>query len=268
MNILDVCATRTLDCGVVPIELGIRSMYDCYSSRVAGYRIRAYINSILYGSLSPEDYFAFIEHDAVGVDFAKRNLRAVIKAAPGISGEISEPELISVQCPQAILECDGIYDILRNVSRGAEGKITKKMCLEFDGKILCGDVSRLERVFSDVRAAGWKIAVGGYGERSFPMAALADIRPDAVYMSAETVAMLSDREKAASARAFVRFATGLGIKVIAEGVTDGGQIRDLGSSECFAYMLSTEYRDDLGRSGEERDLSSFICNAGGDGNEL
>lgn len=268
MNILDVCATRTLDCGVVPIELGVRAMYDCYSSRVAGYRIRAYINSILYGSLSPEDYFASIEHDAVGADFAKRNLRAVIKAAPGISGEAPEPEIISVQCPQAILEGEGIYDILRAVGRGADAKIIKKMCLEFDGNLLCGDVRRLERIFADIRAAGWKIAVGGYGQRSFPMAALADVPPDVVYMSAETVAMLSDREKAASARAFIRFATGLGIKVVAEGVTDDGQLRDLGSSECFAYMPSTEYMGNRDCPGEERDLSSFSRNAGGDGNEL
>ena len=148
MNILDVCATRTLDCGVVPIELGVRAMYDCYSSRVAGYRIRAYINSILYGSLSPEDYFASIEHDAVGADFAKRNLRAVIKAAPGISGEAPEPEIISVQCPQAIFEGEDIYDILRAVGRGADAKIIKKMCLEFDGNLLCGDVRRLERIFA------------------------------------------------------------------------------------------------------------------------
>ena len=50
MDILDICVTRTLECGVVPIELGLRPMYDCYYSNTVGYRGRAYINSILYGS--------------------------------------------------------------------------------------------------------------------------------------------------------------------------------------------------------------------------
>lgn len=66
MGILDVYATRTPECGVVPIEVGLRPMYDSYYSRVVGCRVRAYINSILYGMLTPDDYAAVLEHEETG----------------------------------------------------------------------------------------------------------------------------------------------------------------------------------------------------------
>lgn len=258
MDILDVCATRTLECGVVPIEIGLRPMYDCYYSHIVGYRGSAYVNSILYGTLGPADYADVLEHEECGVEFARRNLRAVARALPKFSGNASQLELVSLRCPVAMLDSEEIYDVLRTVGRGIGTANVKKMCLEFSEEILRGDATRLNRVFADVRAAGWKIAVANYGAREFPMASLAEIAPDAVYMRPEIVAMLGDREKSQSVSAFVRFAASLGVRVIADGPTDDGQIRELSSAECFAYMPSPDYVGNNAVESKERDLSSLV----------
>lgn len=268
MDILDICVTRTLECGVVPIELGLRPMYDCYYSNTVGYRGRAYINSILYGSLGPDDYTDALEHDKIGEELAKRNLRTIVRALPKFAADTSRLELVSLRCPAIMLENDSIYDLLHSLGRGVSPKYTKKMCLEFSENILKGNSRHLCRMFADIRAAGWKIAVDNYGSHSFPMAALADTAPDAVYMRPETVKMLSDRDRSKAVASFVRFATGLGVRVIADGAADDGQIRELNSSECFAYMPSAEYSGNQPCVSSESDLSSLIGIKGGNESEI
>ena len=262
MDTLDVCATRTLECGVEPIEIGLRPFYDCYYSNTVGYRGRVYINSILYGVLSQEECASALEHDAVGAELAVRNMRAVARTLPRFSDDAARLELISMPCPAVLTENEALYDTLRAVGRGIPPKLTRKLCMEFRADVLRGDSGRLRQAFTDIRAAGWKIAVDGYGTRYFPMTALAETPPDAVYLCPEAVRLLDDRERAASVGAYVSFAQSLGVRVIADGAATDGQVRELSSRECFAYMPSPDYCGSAAVVSRETDLRMLTVTVG------
>lgn len=265
MDILDICATRTLECGVVPIEQGLTPIYDCYYSHIIGYRCRTYINSILYGTLAPEDYAGALEHDEVGVALAQRSLRSLARAISKFPDEGRGLEIFSVPCPMEFLSDEDIYSTLRTLCRGVGTKQVRTLCLEFSERVLEGDTRRLERVITDIRAVGIRIALRNYGARSFQMSALAELCPDAVFMTPGTVALLRDREKSGTVGAFLRFAAGMGVRVIAEGAEDDGQIRELYSSDCYAYMPSAAYSGNAGCVAKEYDLASLVGAHGGVG---
>ena len=241
MENTEIYVAHTLESGVEPVELRFLPLYDCYYHRVTGYTGRGYINSVLYGTLTPEDYLPALEEDSLGADFAIRCLKNTLTVLRTTKTDLLRVEYVGVLCPLSLLGDPRLFDRLAGLAGRTESAILKKIHLEFGKEVLSMEKEALRTAFSDVRAAGFRVSVRGYGEADFPMTALIDTVPDAVYLSAETVKLFSDREKAAAVPAFVRFAGSLDVQVIAEGVEDDGQIRELNSAECTAFLPSGSY---------------------------
>ncbi len=254
----ELYVARTLEAGTEPITLRFLPMYDCYDCCVTGFTGRAFINSVLYGTLSPEDYFPVLAGEAIGAELAVRCLKNTAAVLGNTKADLLRVGYVGVRCPSGTLTDSRLYDRLSGLAAHTEQSILKKLYLEFDREVLSLDAARLCSVFSDIRAAGFSVAVRGYGEADFPMTALIDRAPDAVFLAPSVSALLADREKAAAVPALVRFAGSLNVRVIAEGVCDDGQIRELNSAECTAFLPSASYRGAYRLSHEEGPLPRLL----------
>lgn len=254
----EIYVARTLEAGVEPIELRFLPMYDCYEHRVIGYTGRALINSVLYGTLAPKDYMPALEDESTGAELAVRSLKNTAAALLGTSADLSGLEYAGVLCPPSALTEPRLYDRLAGLAEHTDKQILKILHLEFDRAILSLDRERVCSAFSDIRAAGFSVAVRGYGEAEFPMTALIDTAPDVVFLASSAVALSGNRETAAAVPALVRFAGSLGVRVIAEGVWNDGQVRELNSAECTAFLPSGSYRGAYELSADEGRLPRLL----------
>lgn len=233
---------RTLEAGVEPVELRFLPLYDCTDRSVYGFTGYALINSVLYGTLTPADYMPALENESAGTELAVRSLKNTAAALAGTRTDVRRLAYAGVLCPPSALTDARLYDRLAALAEHTDQKILKKLHLEFDREILGLERERVLPAFSDIRAAGFSVAIRGYGESEFPMTALIDTAPDAVFLSPSAVDLFNDREKAAAVPALVRFAGSLGVRVIAGGVRNDGQVRELNSAECTAFLPSAAYR--------------------------
>lgn len=230
MDKLDIFATRTIDSGVVPIELKFTPVYDCLFSGVAGFRGRAVVNSVLYGSLLPSDYLPALEEDRdLAVAFTARSLRTVLLDLSRLRPETRDISFISVQCPVSVVKRGTLPTELARPLRGAEPGHAGLICLEFGPELLRLPKKTLTELLLSVRALGCKVAVSGYGREAFPMFALSHAAPDLLILPEPAF-----REEA-WLTAFASFAQSLGARVLAEGVGSEAQLKRLNAARCDEY---------------------------------
>lgn len=238
---LRTMADRTLECGVEPIELCFSLIYDALDRVPLACRVLPRINSVIYGVLTPERYGDAADMSETGVSFMLRILKKVsdLSAWMKKSGGYRKCRFF-VSAPTALIYSDDPYGILC----GALGKATRAgrgISLEFPPTILTEDAERVARGFSDIRAAGFGVAVRGYGSREMTMPDMVFATPDEVFMDGGMTALLSDSLRSAAAVAMVRYAAGLGARVIAEGAGDDTALRALSSSEAYGFIPSESY---------------------------
>ena len=112
----EIYVARTLEAGVEPIELRFLPMYDCYEHRVIGYTGRALINSVLYGTLTPKDYWPALKNESTGAELAVRCLKNTAAALLGTSADLSGLEYAGVLCPPSALTDPRLYDRLAGLA--------------------------------------------------------------------------------------------------------------------------------------------------------
>lgn len=263
MEPFDLAVTRTLDSGVTPIALKFQPVYDTENSRPVGYRGRAYINSILYGVLTPEDYLAEADGEEIGAEFALRNIRYTLSCLDSCGTDSTSLRFVSLQCPTSLLQKDSLRGRLAHLAELAGAGTAGKICLEFGETALFAEDEAVKKALADIRVAGYQTLFRNYGGPRFPMASLVDLRPDWVLLQKETIALLEDREKASSVSAFVRFARSLGIEVVADGARDDGAIRELHSLECNAYLPAPDYHGRQTVTCTEQELTTLLKERGG-----
>lgn len=230
MDKLDIFATRTIDSGVVPIELKFIPVYDCLFSGVAGFRGRAVVNSVLYGSLLPSDYLSALEEDRdLAVTFTARSLRAVLLDLSRLRPETRDISLLSVQCPVSMVKRGTLPAEFVRALRGTEPNYVGLICFEFGAELLRLPKKTVTDLLLSVRALGCRVAVSGYGREDFPMFALSHAAPDFLILSEPA------SWEEARLTAFVSFAQSLGARVLAEGVGSEAQLKRLNAARCDVY---------------------------------
>lgn len=257
MDKLDIFATRTIDSGVVPIELKFTPVYDCLFSGVTGFRGRAVVNSVLYGSLLPSDYQSALEEDRdLAVTFTARSLRSALSDLSRLRPEIRDISLLSVQCPVSVVRRGTLPAELARPLRGAEPGYAGLVCLEFGPELLRLPKKTLNDLLLSVRALGCKVAVSGYGREDFPMFALSNAAPD--------VLILSEPASWEEARltAFVSFARSLGARVLAEGVGSEAQLKRLNAAHCDVYTPAAGLRVNEQSLYAEKGLAQLLTERG------
>lgn len=259
MEQLDICVTRTIDSGVVPIELRFTPIYDCLFSNVAGFRGQVSVNSVLYGVLTPQDYLPALEEDReLATAFTARSLRAVLSTLSRLRPETRDLSCITIRCPMTLVKKGALPAEPARILRGAEPRHAAMICLTFGQELLHLPKKTLGDVLLYIRSLGCKVAVEGYGREDFPMTALPYGVPDLLIMT-EPAAPGEDDARLA---AYVSFAKSLGAQVLAEGVGTEGRLRQLNSAQCDVYTPARGLRVNGQGMYAQKELAQLLTERG------
>lgn len=245
MQQLDMYVKRTLRAGIPPIEMSYQPIYDCYNGGQIAWRGAARVNSVIYGVLTPAEYGEAADMSPQGVELTFACLRKAMQTVTSMRLALRRFRWVSVFASASFLLCDGLYDRLTETIKQRQFSYPENICFELGEDVLQMDTPRARKGLSDIRAAGFKVAVRGCGNRDFPLLSLVGFTPDVVFVEEAFTALLSDRNKSAVVPALIRLARSLGIGVVAEGAYSDDCIRELNKNECVGFIPSAAYSGKL-----------------------
>ena len=224
-----------------PITWTLSPLYTAADDNIIGGTVRTEICSLVSGHLPPALYEPITDRTKTGISL----LRRMVQKAEGLFRD--EPILgmehirMYLHAPEALLFADDPYAELSGLpGRDGRGQV-RPVVLTFESSVLSRPVKQVADGFSSIRAAGFPVAVRGFGAEDFPTGALMEATPDVVFVHPSLSAHLSGGLRAEAAVAMLHFAAGLGIGIIAEGVCDDAQIRALYAADCIGYLPTKEY---------------------------
>lgn len=241
MKDLNFYVRQTLDAGVEPIELMYQPIYDCYDDKTVAYRSYAKINSILYGTLTPETYEGIANDASQGIELAFHCLKKVMKTVILLRESYRKFAWISIRCPSAMLNCKNLYGKLKSIVEKEKFDYVGDICFEFGEDVLKSGSSFTYSNFSDIKAIGFKTAIRNCGSKEFPVTALVEFTPDIVFVEENFIKLIADRSKTEVTSALIRLVKSMGIEVVAEGAFNDDCIRELSRNECLGFIPSALY---------------------------
>lgn len=237
---LNTYVRRTVASGIKPIELFLVPIYDCYGEDTVAYRISANVNSVIAGVLKPDDYLNSVSDEELLSEFSLRILKKTAVLKNRLEGCGINVGQFFVRFPSAMIYTDDIYAGIRKALTEALSA-GNKLCIEFDSTVMDADSARLSEIFADIRAAGLKVAVCGYGGEGFPMEKLMGACPDFLFTDERVARLAVDREKRGALAPLINFAKSLGGEIIAENVQSDAELRELRTRECFGFIPGRDY---------------------------
>ena len=242
---LNNLVARTLNSGIKPFDVFAETVYDCVYGEAAGYKFSLYVNSLITGRLTPEEYMRSGAEEKILSEISFRAIKKTVALVNAAAENEKPVKTVFVRCAAAILNERDLYSritaiINKDNLRGAE------VYLEFFAEALETETEVLKNAFSDIRAAGLKIAVDGYGGQGFSIEKIISVCPDAVFTDGRVAGLATDREKNAAVAPLINLVKGLGGKVIAEGVDNDDELREFRTRDCFGFVPSSNYRGNTG----------------------
>lgn len=260
---LNSYVARTVAAGVRPIELLLRPICDCYDARAISYQAIVRVNSLLAGVLEPDDYLYGTEDETVLTAFTLRALRKALTAERSLAGAHVPCRTLFVRCAASLLHTDGLYTALRLAAAecGRDGK-GGGVSLEFDADVMDAEPETLRAAFATIRAAGFSVAVNGYGGDTFAIERLLTVCPDHLLTDARVAALTEDRERRDTFAPLIHLPKSLGAEVFVTDVSSDDALRECRMRECAGFIPSRRYRGALSPDAEMRTVSAVIA-AGG-----
>jgi len=176
------------------------------------------------GLITPDELFASASSLNMqgAVDLAC--LRAALRLAP----RLGEADIFVNVVISTLLESGGMAALNRAV-RDA-GIDPTSVVLEFSEREPVPDLARLQRIASEVRARGFRIAVDDAGAGHASMRVIAELRPEFIKVDRSLIhAVDSDRARRALVVALLSFSGHIAARLIAEGIETQAELDTLAS---------------------------------------
>lgn len=240
---LNTLVKRTVSSGVKPIELFFQPVFDCDYGEVRAYRANARINSLSVGVLESEDYIDYSANDNLLIDFGHN---VISKTLFFLSALGNQPQIrfVSVACPTSLIYDKNLYSYLKKAVF-SNGDNAKKLCLEFSSSVTEIDGETLKSSLIDIKAAGIKTAINGYGGSAFSMEKLLTVCPDYLYCDKSLASLTTDYEKSGAVAPVINLAKSLGANVIACGIENDMELREFRSRDAFGFIPEDDYKGSL-----------------------
>lgn len=258
---LNSYVARTIASGVKPLETVLEAVYDCYYGEIKGYRASLTVNSVVSGTLYPEEYMRSAADGKLLSDISLKAIKKACKIKKIFDRAQEKDGLRSgelyIRCSSSLLEDSELYTRLKDVL-SALGESGKGLYLEFYPEAFELDTEILKNAFRDIRAAGLKVAVDGYGGKDFPIEKVISVCPDVVFTSTELNALVTDRERYSAVAPLLNLVKSLGGKAIAEKVDYDEELREFRARDCAGFVPSEKYSGSTGATFKRITESEFI----------
>jgi PAS domain S-box-containing protein len=210
----EACLTRIGDTlrteAIVPVFQPVVSLED---GRVVAYEALArFPGDPRHG---PDRWFADAWHVDLGIPLELLAVRAALAVLPRLPSEVAlcvnvSPETVATQ---------GFRKALGDSARRVVVEITEHRRL---------DDAEFQRKLAPLRAAGGRVAIDDFGAGHASLSQVLALSPDWIKLDLSLTQRLDESHVArALASALVKFATEVGVDVIAEGVEDAAQVATL-----------------------------------------
>lgn len=237
---------RVLSAGIPPIELRVATIRRCDTDEPRGYAVRAVVNSLDLGTLTPADYLQYTDADAIGLALLARTIEKSFTALGGVTAAGGRTPIV-VHAPLLLLAEKEPERWLAEVLSRVSPSDPQALCLCFDARLLTGYGTDTRERLLRLKRSGAAIAVKGCGADDVPLAPLLRLPVDFAFLSPEATALAGDRIHNSALSGLVTYLSGMGQAVIAEGVTSEAQRRALDSMECDGYLPSEALLKGSGR---------------------
>lgn len=240
---LNILVSRTVFSGVRPIELVVQPIYDCDYGEIKAYRIYAKINSITFGVLSSEDYVDYSSNDKLLIELGHNLISKAVSFLMALSAQ-ERIRFVSLVCPTSIIYDKDLYSFLKKLVV-ANDENARKLCLEFSSSVSDLDSETLKNALIDIKAAGVKTAIDGYGGVNFSIEKLLAACPDYLFCDKSLAGLSTDYEKSGAIAPMINLAKSLGANVIAQGIESDVELREFRSRDAFGFIPDSSYKGSL-----------------------
>ena len=266
---LNISVKRAIESGIKPIEITLCPIFDLNYGEIKGYKAELVLKSVVAGTVFADEYFNAANEKLLN----KLALRAIKKAAETVysfkkSGV--DVKMLFIRMPAAFIYSQNVFGLIdaekakiKNLkaqngakSESANGekntqtdenidvfveKICKKICICFDEQATFADDKTLSSAFSDIRAAGFKTALSGYGGDNFAIEKIINACPDYVFASRSLSELCQNREKGGAFAPLINLVKSLGGELIAENVFCDDELREFRARDCFGFIPASDY---------------------------
>lgn len=238
--------------GVTPVEIDYIPVSDPYGEEINALILHYGIRSLETGSVG-EDAIGRLPHRAAVELFYRLigKALAVIKKLRGIGSPV---RWIAVPCPDELLRTTDAGERIREITQGDRAIRGVRVLFK---KSALSDPSAFRAIASELGNEGIATVVEGFGEKDFPMLDLIEIAPDALIMTG-LIDKLNDRNKTAAVRAVIDCGKAAGAEIVAAGVKNDTQARELRGADVFGIIPSDDYDGAFGFANDKIGLADLF----------
>ena len=231
---------ETVLSGVAPVNLRYFGVFNGYDERPEALKSQTSIFTSQTGVI--EDLSSVTGER--GARLTIRNIVHAIRFLQELSDKDVNIEWISVQANVSLLDEEDVYSALKSVVDAEKCASPEKIRLEFPVEVFDLDRDKVKKGFSDVKASGLGVAISPI-TAEFALPILMDVPVDHVVLSQKLTALATDRNKTGVLTAIIALLHTMGLKVVADGVANDDEIRELTAVECFGFIPAPEYKGEF-----------------------
>ena len=238
MNVFERTVNETVLSGIAPLQQNYFGVFDGYVEHPLAYRAHTTLFTTASGTV--DEIRDLVNDNELGVRLSLRNLAHAIRTMQELSDKDHTIRWISVEASLSLLKNKDALALISDVLEKEHCEDASKICLEFLPYKSDDDFEQIKIGMADVKACGLMIGIAPIGQ-NFAISTLVDLPIDYVVLSEEMTALATDRNKPGVLAALIGLLHTMNIQVIAEGVDNDDQIRELTAVECFGFLPLPTY---------------------------
>lgn len=255
MDTFERMVNETVHSGIAPLQQSYVGVFDGYGECPVAYCGSTALFTAATGVV--EAYRAAVADTDTGMRLSLRNLAHGIRCMHQLQAAGRTTRWVSAEAYLALLTSDEAYASLQGVLDAEHCDAPERLVLAFDAASLAGRLVEVRQRLEEIRSLGLCVALTGV-TADFALPLLADVRVDYVFFAPTFTALTTDRNKPGVFSAVVGLLHTMGVGVVAEGVVDDDQIRELTAVECFGFLPAADYSGEFLLPKGARDMADIL----------
>lgn len=227
---------KTLDSGIAPIEIKFIPVMSTSTRQTFAFRTVMQLNTQSLGVLLPADYEPVAARTVQCLNLALSNIADISDFIALAKDYGIKIDWLSAACPVRMLTKGSAAKLLDEHFSEIGFSDPSQLCLEFPSQVLFENREKAASELNALKFMGIKTVLTGYGDDYCPTLRLAGFPFDYVILDRNVTQKMAAPESAQSVSALIAYIKGLGIDVIAEGVTGNELISDFFRADCRGYI--------------------------------
>jgi len=228
--------TETINSGIEPLSIMYYPIRNPGTRKETAFRSILVINSLELGVLMPDDYKYVANRTAQCQKLAVWHIKELCSDIKALMQRGFNFKWISVSIPVRMVLRSNLKETLLKIFDECEFSHTDKICLEFPSEILIEDRNKTVPILKELKEAGFRLSIHGFGDEFCPTFRLKDIPVDYVIYDRFLTENIDEKNESPLPTSLITFTHSLGIKSIIDFVSTDEQIDLANRLDCYGYI--------------------------------